>query len=455
MKKFVLSMKQKYMIPIPILLSLAVLAGCTRSLEDFSSAPQEIPPAEETESSSQPDSSSPPEDEPVQRDPMPEFVFSAVPEIPGSLELSPTDLFSQDFCWIDSTRLYLFPLEPSFEEAGLEYGAIVDIENRTVKQAPGHTFRWRNIGYQEDGIVLENDSSEFLSLYRLDREMNLLSTVFFGSGEEYRYKYDIHPAAETIYYIQDDDPEKPLLWRRKGEQSEIAAELPPLRAGEEYEQFQLSPDGDMLYLYRIYNGLRVNCIFVYDLDAQALLSATTRPGLERYPAGFWMPVGSWNGDQPFFIVDHEYSGRVQAWEGLNSIELLHGIPPESRAEVFYNPEEIICVMSTPHFGSGGTPWECVGYSVLLGSNRRTREDRLFYFRPEDNIYLSYAVSGNACSPQVSPDYRYLAYYRYGEEGSPARLCVIPTETFWKPLDWQQFQRDLEEPRDRILAQNGG
>jgi len=305
-------------------LILLTFSGCKRRVVDetFPSPPPEPSSRSEAESSSS---------EPVPpEEPFKDIVFSDVPEIPGSAEVSfPWEIFSPHFFWVDSTHIYMFP-----EQCGGD-GVMIDIENGSLEPAPGYSlsYGWDNIFYQDDVVLLAY--SDFY--LKFDKKMNLLSKDVLSPPEPHDdiyYFSSFHLPSETLYYIEQDDPENPVLWSHKEDKTEIAAELPPLREGESYDNFKISPSGDKLFLCRIYNGLRTNCIFFLDMKSKEIISATTRPGWENYPAGFFQPVGVWMGEQPIFFVDHEYSGRVQALEGFNSVEMMYGIPLESRQKFF-------------------------------------------------------------------------------------------------------------------------
>lgn len=446
------------------LLILTAFPGCERRIIEESSSLSSNPLLEPSASHEAQSSSDPvPFD-----DPFKDITVSDLPEIPGAVEAAfPSEMFSPHFFWTDSTHLCLFPAEsfpeqidsaqglalPAENEGPPKFSLIVDIESRELMQAPEYYFSWQNIAYQDNCILLETEGTENITIQKLDNHLNLLSTVSFGSRAEYNDNCAVHLPSETLYYIEQDDPQSPLLWRKRGEQAEIAAELPSLRGGETYGEFQLSPSGEKLYLYRIYNGMRTNCIFIYDLKTQSVLAAATRAGYENYPAGFWMPAGSWMGEQPVFVIEHDYSGRVQALEGMKSTEVLYGIPPESRAELLYNPDEYLCILSGPQ-----TPWDCVGCSTMLSADRRIREDRLFYFDTEKDTYLSYHFDGEKYGlyyPQLSPDYKYLACYLYDHyengQNTTARLAIVPTDALWKPLDWHQVQEEMKQSKDYILS----
>lgn len=435
------------------LLVLFILSGCQRRIiEESSTLPE---PSSPPESSSEAESI-PSEAEPMD-DPFQDISFSAYPGVPGSVVVSYSDpdsdslLFFNHFFWTDPSHIYL---PPEQQEGN---GVLVDAENQSLEQVPGYgLYSWDNIAYQDDGILRILSGG---TIIKFDRNLNLLSSYQPKEPESHDDVYyisSIHLPSEAVYYIQQNDPEKPLFWRQKGEQAEIAAELPPLRQGESYTDFSVSPSGNKLFFCR-QNGLRVNCIFFYDLEAQSVLAATTRPGWENYPAGFFLPRGIWMGEQPVFFVDHEYRDRVQSLAGLNSIELLYGIPLESKAEIFQVPDK---ESNWAYLSMNGlniespSPWNCIEYTAVDRKNN-TELTEIVYIR-DNETYLSYTVpitsEHTVYFPQVSPDFSYLAYVLYDDElGS--RLCIIPTDTLWNPLDWQKLQAEFEKMNHEFLDKN--
>ena len=437
-------MKRKWFVLMGLL--LLAFSGCQRRIIEEGSSLLESSSLAESSSKAESISSEPePPDDPFQ-----DIFFSSLPDVSGSVTVSYPDSldFSHHFFWTDPSHIYLF-------SGQLADGVIVNIENSSLKHAPGYiSYGWNNIDYQDDYILLSPDEC---TIIKLDRDLNQIDSYQLKEPEPHDdiyYVSFIHLPSETIYYIQQNDSEKPLLWRQKGEQAEIAAELPPLREGESYSTFKVSPSGDKCFICRDYNSLRTNCIFFLDLKSGSVTSAATRPGWENYPAGFFLPDGKWMGEQPVFLVEHEYRDRVQSLAGLNSTELLYGSPLESKAEVFYNPAKDsnwANVGMSDIFGCE-SPWNCIMYETFDRSNK-IKQTEFFYFR-DNGTCLSYIVppvtdKQSIHYPQVSPDFSYLAYVFYDNEAG-SKLCVIPTENLWEPLDWQKLQMELEKMNHEFL-----
>ena len=361
-----------------------------------------------------------------------DIAFSENPEIPGSLEISyPSGMLSGQPLWIDATHIYLQP-----KKKAVKFGVIADLENRTFTQTPEQYFLWTNIGYQNDNIYLVEGGSY---VEKRDKNLNLLSSVSYES-EANDYIYALHPVSETLYYIQQDDPEKPLLCRKKGGESEVMAELPPLGEKEYYHIPSISPSGDKLLFGRIYYEGLVKIMYFYDIPSDTLSESVCES--ENDQLGFWMPSTIWIGEQPAFLLYHE--------DEKNSNEILFGFPPKSKVQSFYPRNEFTGSI----YYDNMSPWSCISYT--LDAFNKKPQKKLFYFR-DNGTYLSYMPKNqegfSVFYPQLSPDYGYLSFVTSSDNPDvQEKLCMIPSEPLWKPLDWSQVQAEMDALLSDISAQ---
>ncbi len=348
----------------------------------------------------------------------------------------PSEMFSTAFIWLDPTHIYLEP------ENGVEFALIADIENRTFTQAPVQRARLEKIAYGDDSISLFL-SDDALTLQKRDKNFNLISSVSFASeAEKYNYVCAVEPASESLYYIQQDDPQKPVLCRKRGGKDEVIKELPALGDKEFYDGLDVSPSGDKVFFYKVYYEMLVKYIYIYDIKTGAM-TETTHHYEGAVSPGFWMPEGVWMGEQPVFLLHHEYDST------RCSEEIRYGIPPEMRTEVLFDPDSGCQATMANHRGSS---WSCVIFSAYLAQPYTCR-DILFYFK-DGGTYLSHAVDKNCYYPQLSPDEKYLAYSSYAQGREDVKeIAILPTGNLWKPLDWAQVQAEMDGAFSEMSARN--
>lgn len=356
-----------------------------------------------------------------------EVCFSNNPQNDSPLVVSyPKGMFSPKSIWIDSAHIYLEPDKNS------EIGAIVDIENKTITQAPAYNLRWNNISYCNNFIYLSmNDAT----IQKMDSNFNLVSSISFDLHPEDIFYSAFYAPTESLYYIdQDRSTGKATLCLKKGEQVEPVIELPTLSKNEFYQSPQISPSGDKIFFYRVTHEFLVTQIYFYDVKTNTLTS-TTRENGDGKIAGFWMPSGSWMGEQPIFMLFHEHDG------GQNSNEIIYGNPPEAKAQAFYKRNDL----NVGLFKDELSPWSCATYIAHSTAEPDTFQAKFFYFR-DNKTFLSYQPEKNQSTPyvQLSPDYNYLSCILSPEEqDTVGQLLVFPTKNLWKPLDWQQIQVELD------------
>ena len=357
-----------------------------------------------------------------------EVSFSDNPENTGSLEVNfPKGMFSYKPIWIDSTHIYLQPGKNT------EFGAIANIENKTITQAPAYQLAWNNIAYQNGFVYLSmNDTT----IKKMDGSFQLVSDISFDLHPEDIFYSAFYAPTESLYYIEQDlSTGKASLCLKKGAHTETVAELPDLGKKEFYQSPQISPSGDEIFLYRVLHEFVVTQIYFYDIQTGSLTTAMPENGGEK-TGGLWMPSGSWIGEQPIYMVYHEHD------DGRNSNEILYGNPIETKAQSFYKGEELDIGLYKDEL----SPWSCVTYTVRSIADPNTLQEKFFYFR-DDGTYLSYQPKKNIWTPyvQLSPDCKYLSCIPDpGEHDTTGKLLILPTESMWKPLDWQQIQTELDE-----------
>ena len=350
--------------------------------------------------------------------------FAENPEVPGSLTISyPAQMFSAQPVWIDSTHIYLEP------DDNTSFGVIADIEAQTLTQTEAVRFPYliSDIAYDEENVYLHLGDSY---VWKMDKNFKPVSQ---DSYEEYN-NFAIHMPTGTLYYFQQDDSAKPVLYRKTaGGQPELLKELPALGDRDFYSALQVSPSGDKVLFYMIHYEMNAQYIYVYDTKTDTLTEIS--PHYENSEEqGFWAPEGIWMGEQWAVLLNHEYDANKC------SAEIRYGIPPESGAEAPYNPQDgaqySLMLMGSSYL-------ECAIFEGHLINGGEREMQKLFYFR-DDGTYLSYTGEGNCYYPRLSPNYQYLAYSAapqvregYGE------VCVIPTESLWKPLDWAQVKAEMD------------
>lgn len=350
--------------------------------------------------------------------------FAENKEMPGSVTISyPTEMFSDQPVWMDSTHIYLEPDEST------PFGAIADIETRTLTQTEAVRFPYiiSEIAYGEDGVYLHLGDSY---VWKMDKNFNPVSK---DSYEEYN-DFAVHMPTGTLYYFQQEDAAKPALYRKTaGGQPELLQELPALGDRDFYSALQVSPSGDKVLFYMIHYEMTAKYIYVYDTKADTLteISPHYENGGEQ---GFWAPEGIWMGEQWAVLLNYEYDNDKC------SSEIRYGIPPESGAGVFYNPQDgVQCSLML----MGLSYLDCAIFEGHLINGGEREKQKLFYFR-DDGTYLSYTGEGNCYYPRLSPDYKYLIYSAASQvrEGY-GEVCVVPTESLWKPLDWAQVKAEMD------------
>jgi len=353
--------------------------------------------------------------------------FSDDPENPGSLVISyPCGMFSSQPVWMDTSHIYL---TPGKDTGG--FAVIADMENRTFAQAPAQLMRMENISYQDDCVYLVMND---YSIQKMDKNFHLLSSVSFGAEAD-NYVCTIHPASETLYYIQQDDPGNPLLRRKTGQKTETVTELPALGDREYYACLDISPSGGKLLFYKIYYEMLAKYIYVYDINTNTLTDITHHYE-NAVTSGFWMPESVWMGEQPVVLLHNEYS------YANHSNEIRYGIPPETKVESFYNPlKDCNCsLMLNSYF-----PQSCITFRRKSLDNPAIRQEKILYFR-DNETWLSYSLGKNTSAfyPQLSPDYAYLSFTcSLDELDTQGKIRIVPTENLWKPLDWQQVQEEMD------------
>lgn len=347
------------------------------------------------------------------------FSDSLEAECPDSINVSfPPQMFSTRFLWIDSSHIYLMPGKNT------EFGVIIDIERENLVQTAPHKLLWENVLYQDNCIFLAMND---YTIQKLDKDLNLISLISFGTEAE-NYICTVHPTSETLYYIQQDDPDNPLLCRKAEDRTEILTKLPPLEGNEHYDYPYISPSGDNIFFSRIHYEFLVPYIYFYNISTDNLIAAACE---DVSGSGFWMPAGSWMGEQPVFLLSYTH-------EQKNINEILCGTSLESKIQSFYYSNDLSVRLNI----NLSSPWSCISYKIEDSSNFKNGQNKIFYFNMDNDSYLSCTTESNTSIyyPQLSPDYKYLAYFSSpGEQDSLCRICIISTEGLWKPLDWQQVQ----------------
>lgn len=416
--------------------ALLTLTGCHAQASE-APAPSftSIPPSSSSVSSQTASEPSASPEAPASQYALEDVSFLDDPQNPGSLAVSyPNGMFTGKPVWMDSTHIYLEP------KGNTGFGVIVDIGNRTFTQAPAfeHKAGLSYASCQDDAVYLVFDDN---SIQKRDRSFNLLSSVSFGEEAD-NDVCTIHPALETLYYIRQDDPEKPVLCRKKDGKTETVTVLPPLGDKEYYYGLQISPSGGKLLFYKIYYEMLAKYIYVYDMNTNTLEDITHH--YEGSTAsGFWLPSGMWMGEQPVVLLHHEYDYSKA------SNEIRYGIPPESKAEIFYNPlndkegvynpsNDLSCSLLNDEI----SPLSCITFTA---GQQDFQQEGILYFR-DNGTYLSYLPEKDfsVYYPQLSPDYGWLSFTpSLGGQDDYTQIRLIPTEALWKPLDWKQVQAELD------------